>query len=350
VPRQEVPGSALLVIEQGKNPLDSVAKTIDTRIEQIAAMYSGDRAMAERMKVVTLHALAHPKLYDKLMQADIYTVIEAIRESASLGLMPIPATAEGYLVPRWNKDKSLYDFTFMPGYRGLVKLIYRSDRVARITSHVVYEHDEFEYELSEGYIRHVPKLVDRGQMIATWGKAVILTDGHTESEIEIFDEARMHQIMRASSSRDRQGGLIGPWLEWPDPMRRKSVLRSMAKTLPLAYVAEEAIRLENDQEERYQSLAPAATGGGRSARLAATARGRLPGHGEPSGGPEDPAGAPGPTPAPSGPPESTEKGPLSPEEEEAIWRSIEGAQEPPDEEDPAPTPVASRRQSPRSAR
>lgn len=235
---------------------ERVAEALDSRRGQIIALYGGDERIADRMRMVALHALADPKLASKLEQADFATVVEALRESAALGLMPVSSTAEGYLVPRRNSAKSqaagrtVYDVTFLPGWRGLLKLTLRSRLVASIDTEVVYEGDQFEHEKgTTPRLRHVRALTGRGNPIATYAVAYMVSGPPI---FEIVDEAEMAMIMKSSSSRDYDSGsLIGPWVEWPDEMRRKSALRRLDKRLPLDLVAERALQYEAETDERY---------------------------------------------------------------------------------------------------
>lgn len=237
-------------------PYQRVEGALQAKRDQIVQMYGGDERLADRMRMVALHALADPKLAWKLERADFATVIEALRESAALGLMPIGSTGEGYLVPRKNSAKSraagadVYDFTFLPGWRGLLKLTLRSGKVASVDAEVVYENDVFEYEKgSNPWLRHVRKLGERGNVVATYAVAY-LKDG--PPIFEIMDEAEMEMIRRSSTSRDYDtGALIGPWIDWPDEMRRKSALRRLDKRLPLDHLAERAMQYEAEIDERY---------------------------------------------------------------------------------------------------
>jgi recombination protein RecT len=254
-----------------------VDRALNDRREQILAFYGGDERVADRMRMLALHALADPKLAWKLERTDFATIIEAIRECASLGLMPIGSTAEGYLVPRKNGAKSkaqgrdVYDLTFLPGWRGLLKLTLRSPKISSVDTEVVYEADEFDFEKGTNpWLRHKRALKDRGDVVCTYAIAYF-TDG--PPLFEIMDEAEMSMIMGSSTSRDYETkALIGPWIDWPDEMRRKSALRRLDKRLPLEHLAERALELEAEQDRRYGGELP--TGELPRAQLPATAAGR----------------------------------------------------------------------------
>ena len=47
----------------------------------------------------------------------------------------------------------------------MIDLVYRNENVQTIQAQVVYENDEFEYELGlDSKLRHIPALSDRGEM------------------------------------------------------------------------------------------------------------------------------------------------------------------------------------------
>jgi recombination protein RecT len=122
--------------------------------------------------------------------------------------------------------------------------------VSAVDTDVVYEADEFDFEKgTTPFLRHKRVLHDRGNVIATYAIAYMKSGPPI---FEIMDEAEMAMITNASSSRDYETkALIGPWLDWPDEMRRKSAIRRLDKRLPLSYLAERALQYEAEIDERY---------------------------------------------------------------------------------------------------
>jgi recombination protein RecT len=64
----------------------------------------------------------------------------ALMTASQLGLEPGPL-GEAYLVPYGNTA------TFVPGYRGLIKLAWQSDQLSDIWAEIVCANDEFSYDL-----------------------------------------------------------------------------------------------------------------------------------------------------------------------------------------------------------
>jgi phage RecT family recombinase len=261
MPRTSTPAKpaeeTAVVVAEPKTVLGDIGKMIDGRRDQLIDLF-GDEAMVDRMKTLTLHALAEPKLMEKLQKADVATVIDAIRQCASLGLMPIPALAEGYFVPYWNADKRKYDLQFQPGYNGLAKLVLNSGRVLDVDAGIAYEHDLFEYEEgSNPFVRHVRVLKDRGERIAAYAVAR-MAGGIVK--VRVLDIATIEKHRKASKASKN-----GPWVDWYDPMAQKTALRELLKYLPKSPTVEKALILEAEAEERY-ATPPALTGGSSSAR------------------------------------------------------------------------------------
>ena len=78
---------------------------------------------------------------------------------AQLGLRP-GVLGQAYVLPFWDKKDRMYKAQFVAGYRGLVDLAYRSDRVLSIGARIVHANDyfEIEYNAIEDRLVHRPFL------------------------------------------------------------------------------------------------------------------------------------------------------------------------------------------------
>jgi recombination protein RecT len=245
-------------------PIQRVDALIIDKRQQLLDLFDGNDAMVDRMRTLTLHALARPKLLAKLEKADVATIIEAIRDCAALGLMPIDSLAEGYFVPYWNKAKGKYDIQFQPGFRGLAKLVRRSGMVVGIDAGVAYEADQFDYEEgTSSYIRHRRALSDRGNRLAAYAWAM-LPGGI--AQVRVLDMDEVEKVRRASKAADD-----GPWVGWYDEMAAKTALRRLIKYLPTDTLVERAMQIENDAEDRYSLPEPT----GKPSALVSSVRAKL---------------------------------------------------------------------------
>jgi recombinational DNA repair protein RecT len=114
----------------------------------------------------------------------------------------------------------------MPMYFGLLKKVRNTGELLSISANVVYERDQFDYELGDQErIVHKPALGDRGKPIAAYAIAH-LKGGGIEREVMTADAIRQVQAVSRATSDDT------PWGKWPDEMARKTVIRRLYKRLP----------------------------------------------------------------------------------------------------------------------
>lgn len=176
-------------------------------------------------------ALTSVQLHPELLLADRRSLFLSCLQAATDGL--IPDGREGALVvfktkvKRNGKDEWIDKVQWMPMYGGLLKKIRNSDQLASIAANVVYEADQFDYELGdEERIVHRPALTNRGKQVAVYAIAK-LKDGSIYREVMPWSDVQ--QIRASSKAKD------GPaWVNWGDEMARKSAIRRLSKRLPAA--------------------------------------------------------------------------------------------------------------------
>ncbi|MBB5154992.1 recombination protein RecT [Saccharopolyspora phatthalungensis] len=158
------------------------------------------------------------------------SLLGALMTSAQLGLEPGPL-GEAYLVPYGDQ------VTFIPGYRGLIKLAWNSGQLRNISARVVHEEDEFEYSYGlHPDLIHKPARGARGGITDVYAAATLL-DGGAEFEVMSVD------AVEAIRGRSR-AGKKGPWVTDWEAMARKTAVRQLAKWLPMATVMNRAIAAE----------------------------------------------------------------------------------------------------------
>jgi len=127
-----------------------------------------------------------------------------------------------------NITRSLATAQYMPMIGGILKMMRQSGEVASLSAQVVYDADDFDYELGdEERIMHRPSLAEnRGKMIACY--AILKTkDGGIYRELMGRD-----QVMAVKNiSRAKNGPWDGPF---ESEMWKKTVLRRLAKRAPLS--------------------------------------------------------------------------------------------------------------------
>jgi len=182
-----------------------------------------------------------------LLQCTPASLVGAMLTSAALGLEIGAHLGHGYILPFKGVA------TFVPGYKGLVALAYRSQQIASLHAHVVYQHDDFRVELgTEPSIHHVPA-IDRDPGPARYYYAVAkLTTGGV-----VFNRpmtvADVQKVMRASPSSKRSGG---PWQTHFDEMALKTCIRRIAKVLPASSELAQAVAIDDAVEGGKRPIVP----------------------------------------------------------------------------------------------
>lgn len=214
-------------------------RTVDTAVSLIETM-KGEMAKAlprfltaERMARVCLTSL---RRNPKLLECDRGSLMGAIMTAAQLGLEPDGVTGMAYLIP-YGKDA-----TFVPGYRGLLALAWRTGQLQSVTCEVVRKKDIWEYEQGiELKLRHVPSEdEDAGDLVRAYC-ILRLKDGGV---ITAVMNKRQIQAVQKSS---RSGG-SGPWFTHTEEMWRKTVLKRGLKLAPLSVDVMEAVALDEQAE------------------------------------------------------------------------------------------------------
>jgi recombination protein RecT len=179
----------------------------------------------------------------RLLRADGRSLLGAIVEAAQLGLIVDNVLGEAYLVPFWDKNSKKYLVVMMPGYRGFIKLAHRSGGVSAIFARVVYENEPFRViHGMETKIQHKPMPPgERGERVVAAYAVARLKDGTYQPELMWEDE--IMAIRARSRAKDE-----GPWVTYTDEMRKKTVLRRLAKNLPLSTEWSRAAALDEARE------------------------------------------------------------------------------------------------------
>lgn len=153
--------------------------------------------------------------------------IGSMLTAAQLGLEPNTPLGQAYLIP--FRNKGVLECQFQLGYRGLIELAHRSGEIKDISAHIVYENDEFEYELGlEPKLKHIPAMRNRGEI--AWVYAVYhLNSGGFGFEVMSKEDIERH---RKTYSKASQRG-FSPWDGSWEAMAKKTVLKRALKYAPL---------------------------------------------------------------------------------------------------------------------
>ena len=193
------------------------------------------------LKVAQIAATTTPAL----AECDVPSLVGAIGQCAQMGLEPNTVLGHAYLVPfnvkrkdtrgneRWVKSVQV-----VIGYKGLIDLARRSGQIVSIAAHELCEADHFElvYGLDEK-LNHTPAMGDRGNVVGFYAVAKLQGGGHA------FEFMSLHQVREIMKATQSKGG-YGPWKDHFIEMGRKTVIRRLAKYLPLSVEFQTAAALD----------------------------------------------------------------------------------------------------------
>lgn len=169
-----------------------------------------------------------------LLRTDRRSLMGACMKAAQDGLLPDGREAALVIF----KGKAQY----LPMVAGLLKKARQSGQISSISAHVVYQHDQFDYELGDNErIHHKPMITgERGRPIAVYAIART-TDGGAYREV--MSVAQVEKV-RASS----RAANAGPWSTWWDEMARKTVIRRLAKYMPSSTDLDQLLQRDNETD------------------------------------------------------------------------------------------------------
>lgn len=210
---------------------NSAAKPIKNMQDYIMSM-QGQIAKAlpsvltpERFTRMVFSAISMNK---QLAECTPKSFLGAMMQAAQLGVEPNTPLGQAYLIP--FRNHGTLECQFQLGYKGLIDLAYRSGQVKDIQAHIVYENDEFDYELGlTPKLVHKPAMKQRGAAIAYY--AIFHTkDGGYGFEVMSLDDIKKHATQFSQAYKK---GYTSPWKTNFDEMAKKTVLKRCLKYAPL---------------------------------------------------------------------------------------------------------------------
>lgn len=227
----------------------ATAKPID-RFKQELALREGmlKDLLPKGMPVTKFQAIVVSAVADNmdLLDCDRGSLLKACLQAAELGLSLNKSMGEADILKVWNGRAKRNDAQFRPRYKGLMKLALQSGEVLKIESRIVYANDLFEVEEGiEPRITHKHGLGNRGDMV---GAYCVWKLRNGETQFEIMSKEEIEAIRNRSSSKTKDGRIVGPWDTDPAEMWRKTVVRRATKYMPLSTEASRAVHIDNVAE------------------------------------------------------------------------------------------------------
>jgi recombination protein RecT len=187
----------------------------------------------ERLARITLTEIRRTP---KLLECTRESLFGAIMQAAQLGLEP-GILGQCWIVP-YGKDA-----TFIPGYRGLAQLAYRSGQISSIAGRAVFDGDTFAYDFGSDTFTHKPAgETDPAKLTHVY--AVI----HTTNGGRLWDVMTRGEVekIRTRSASDQKGS--SPWKTDYAEMAKKTVLRRLFKIAPCSAEMNTAMQLDESAD------------------------------------------------------------------------------------------------------
>lgn len=225
--------------QRQKQRLDQFMGAIEKRQDQIGTLLA-DSGIEPRLFLETCRRslMRDPEL----INCDPASFIQAALNCAADGLVPDGRKAA---IVRFKGAAQ-----YMPMYQGLLDIAYRSGQFQSIEAHVVYDGDEFDYDMGDKpFIRHKRPLESTSTAIIGAYAVARTTNGGVFREVMgKADLAKVRAVSRASK---------GPNVDWPGEMARKAPVRRLWKYLPKT-PAMDSVAIHDDETYDHSQLAATA--------------------------------------------------------------------------------------------
>jgi len=211
--------------EISKDVVGSFTATIEKyEKKNLTELLEGSSMTPAQFKQIVINELKRsPKLQEAFVKNPA-SLFASILHCAEMGLNPSQMVGEFYFIP--YRDS----ITPILGYKGLITLLMRSSKVKKIWSEVVYEDDDFEYELGlEPKLLHTPNhlAVRNSQNIKC-----IYACAKIDNEV-IFKVMFKNEIQNIINMSKVPNELFFNDKKDPEQwMAKKTVLKQLAKLMP----------------------------------------------------------------------------------------------------------------------
>lgn len=254
------------VAERRKNNHLAILKNLEDSKDELRGVLPKQIPVERFTRVVKTAISQNPDI----LEASPRSVFAECQKAAADGLLP--DGREGALVIFNSKQGK--EVKWMPMIAGIRKKVRNSGEISTWDVEVVYEQDEFAYELGDNpFIRHKRYLDgDPGKVVAAYSIATFKGSG--DKSREVMSVAQIEEVRKRSRAQKS-----GPWFTDYSEMCRKTVARRHSKLLPMSTDLDDLLRRDDelyDLEGASDKAAPkiAQSGGGLSNKFALLAGGR----------------------------------------------------------------------------
>lgn len=240
-------------------------KELDAMVPEWSALFPTPQLLSRFRRVVATAVGGNPALLD----ADRRSLWQACTQAAQDELMPDGREGalviynmkfkvktkgdDGRVVEReeWRKV-----VRWMPMVAGVLKRIRKSGELLDMSVQTVHAADKFTYQLGDdAKIIHIPNIEadERGDMRFVYAIARTKDGG-------IYREVMSRKQVDEVRAANKDGKNSFAWKDWYEEMARKSVIRRIAKFLPMGHEVEAIFRREEEDKAITVEAIPVITG------------------------------------------------------------------------------------------
>jgi len=219
------------------SPADEVRNTImSDEVKKQLSMVLPPQMPVERFQRVAITAInKNPDLVDCSRQS----LYNAFMQCAQDGLLPDSQEAA---IVKYNSKDGAPTAQYQSMVKGILKKMRNSGELKSIMATCIHEHDPFRYWVDDDgeHLTHEPDLfaADRGRIIGAYALAKTKDDA---IYIKVMTHAEIEVIRQCSKAKNSNF-----WTNWWDQMAEKTVIRRLAKRMPMSTDLDDFLRRDDE--------------------------------------------------------------------------------------------------------
>lgn len=208
-----------------KDLIVSFTNTIE-KYEQknLTELLEGSSMSASKFKQIVISEIKRSTSLQEVFLKNPASLFASILHCAEIGLNPSQMIGEFYFIPFKDTINAVL------GYKGLLTLLMRSDKVKKIWCEIVYDGDDFEYELGlEPKLVHVPNHSSTRNS-STLKYIYACAKINDDVVFKVMSKQEIQQI--ANMSKYKNDLYFNDKKDSEQWMAKKTVLKQLAKLMP----------------------------------------------------------------------------------------------------------------------
>jgi recombination protein RecT len=152
---------------------------------------------------------------ETLQKCDSQSILNAVVNVARTSVTLNPVMRLAYLVPR--KGKCVLDFSYM----GLVAMLRDNNCIKSISAHIVYEDEEFDYDVAYNKISHRPRYAKTEDEHKSRGRIGCYSRATLPNGEVVFEFMPMWEIEKVKRLSEGSSSKYSAWQTWEEEMIKK---------------------------------------------------------------------------------------------------------------------------------